>query len=995
CIRIREDYCEMYCGTCRNRTCSVSNNILTTDDYQIMEVFLVLKFTWTNPVFREWNIYKLSNETDIKLVRVSVSGIPSANDVRFRTSKFYLRSLGIKDITGYNVESPSLKVEERDITYANGPETLTLRYLSDNVVNSAVANNYIRQSEDNLKRIAIVSSIPTRQLTFEIGEATFERKIELTSLTFAGLKVEYLNAKTFHNMLNLEMLILDHVVLKDLSFLESNVLRQTLKDIIIKIEDEVDMQVFGPFSKLTTIEVDKYIPFKNLTAFICRTGDVLCVFHMGTNGIPCPSKCKCQYNRNNREFEINCSQRYLFLVPTLPVPIAGITSLLLQGNYITKLPNKTLAGYNNVKKLNVSQNELTSLSISQLPTDLDDLDISYNQISYLDPEVLDYVTNLTHFKQFGNKWIFYCNELHLLEFSWRMRKSVRILKDSFSHVLEMMDKTTAGSAAFLKIFFNLNPKKLYYEADEDAILTSMGSGEIYVNLKIMEDLHRLMWIFSAEYDEIIMYHLNASCPYRCECCVDPESGQFIINCMKMYLEFYPILPKSLRYNTTLNLDGNEISKLSEPPFLVMPGHASIQELHIQNNRLTEFPHHLLPENLTYLDVRNNSLNTLDDDVVGFMRFREGITEIKLSGNPWKSDCSTKSFLSLLREREPEEYAKTLNRSGVISSGGCPDACICCLDQSSKDLSIIIDCTSKGLLEIPPVTRLHVAHNRLTIIDKLPTDLVYLDIRKNGISVLNDSTREFFDKRMNSSHLELLLSGNPWTCDCENLDFLEFVKRQAKYIGDTSLVVCSDTGLPLIETEESDICPSAFIYYAALAASMLVVASSINVFICFRQPILIWFYEHEICLSLAARRDLDQDKRYDAFLAFCHKDEELIEEFVERLEQGKHKFRLCFYLRDWLVGSSIPDCISQSVKDSRRIIILMTDNFLKSTWGRLEFRLALHATSKDRCKRLIVVLYPDVKNFDDLDSELRTYMVLNTYLERNNPNFWNKLIYSMP
>jgi len=58
-------------------------------------------------------------------------------------------------------------------------------------------------------------------------------------------------------------------------------------------------------------------------------------------------------------------------------------------------------------------------------------------------------------------------------------------------------------------------------------------------------------------------------------------------------------------------------------------------------------------------------------------------------------------------------------------------------------------------------------------------------------------------------------------------------------------------------------------------------------------------------------------------------------------------------------------------------------------------MALHATSKDRCKRLIVVLYPDVENFDELDSELRAYMVLNTYLKRDNPNFWNKLIYSMP
>ncbi|SPP89603.1 blast:Protein toll [Drosophila guanche] len=105
---------------------------------------------------------------------------------------------------------------------------------------------------------------------------------------------------------------------------------------------------------------------------------------------------------------------------------------------------------------------------------------------------------------------------------------------------------------------------------------------------------------------------------------------------------------------------------------------------------------------------------------------------------------------------------------------------------------------------------------------------------------------------------------------------------------------------------------------------------INLMLYFKQSLLIWFYEHDVCLSLAVQRELDERKKFDAFLSFSHKDDDLIEEFVERLENGRQKFRLCFYLRDWLVGESIPECISQSVKDSRRIIILMTNHFLKFT-----------------------------------------------------------------
>ncbi|SPP82425.1 blast:Protein toll [Drosophila guanche] len=337
-------------------------------------------------------------------------------------------------------------------------------------------------------------------------------------------------------------------------------------------------------------------------------------------------------------------------------------------------------------------------------------------------------------------------------------------------------------------------------------------------------------------------------------------------------------------------------------------------------------------------------------------------------------------------------------------GTCPQACICCLDNSTLP-SLIIDCRFKGLKAIPPlptprlgqsylyfegnylealpphslpgyanVGHLYLANNRLTTIEELPENITTLDIRSNSISVLNRQMQDYFHHRIAAStRLKLFLHGNPWACTCENLDFLHFVKTQSPYIENVTDLNCEDMTKLLIATDGIDLCPSGLVHY----------------------PLLIWLYEHNVLMSLASQRELDSLKKFDAFLSFTHKDEALIEEFVDRLESGSHCFRLCFYLRDWLAGESIPLCISQSVNDSKRTIILMTNNFLKSTWGRLEFRIALHAIIQDRCKRLIVVLYPEVKSFDDLDSELKTYMVMNTYLRRDDPNFWNKLMYAMP
>ncbi|KAM8714921.1 hypothetical protein ACLKA7_002035 [Drosophila subpalustris] len=114
------------------------------------------------------------------------------------------------------------------------------------------------------------------------------------------------------------------------------------------------------------------------------------------------------------------------------------------------------------------------------------------------------------------------------------------------------------------------------------------------------------------------------------------------------------------------------------------------------------------------------------------------------------------------------------------------------------------------------------------------------------------------------------------------------------------------------------------------------------------------------------------------------DLQLVGEYVEKLERGPREYRLCFYQRDWLVGQSIPACILNSINDSKRVIILMTNNFINSSWGLFEFRSAIRASSMDKDKRLIVILYPGV-DLDKLDPELKLYMKFNTYLRRDDPH----------
>lgn len=68
--------------------------------------------------------------------------------------------------------------------------------------------------------------------------------------------------------------------------------------------------------------------------------------------------------------------------------------------------------------------------------------------------------------------------------------------------------------------------------------------------------------------------------------------------------------------------------------------------------------------------------------------------------------------------------------------------------------------------------------------------------------------------------------------------------------------------------------------------------------------------------------------------------------------------------------------------------------MASEWCRLEFRLAHQRALNDNVNRLVIVLVDELVP-GALDEDLRLYVHAANYLRWGEPNFWGKLLHSLP
>ncbi|XP_050546827.1 toll-like receptor 6 [Daktulosphaira vitifoliae] len=266
--------------------------------------------------------------------------------------------------------------------------------------------------------------------------------------------------------------------------------------------------------------------------------------------------------------------------------------------------------------------------------------------------------------------------------------------------------------------------------------------------------------------------------------------------------------------------------------------------------------------------------------------------------------------------------------------------------------------------------------------------------------------------VNVQLVELHLSENPWSCECEFVQsFRRFMIEPNDRVIDSMAVSCRPEGsrdVLIISKQNATECRSFFgsivenhivrdVLPTALTVVCLLLALVLVLYliVIYRDECRAWVYYKcgfRICHKTLPFED---DRMFDAYVAYSLKDDGFVVQMLAPgLEQGAPRYRVGLHYRDFNVSSFVADTIVEAIESSKRTVLIVSKNFIESEWCRFEFKSALHEGLKDKNRRLIVVTLGEIQP-RDVDPELRVYIKNAVCVNWGDRMFWEKLKYAMP
>ncbi|XP_069024940.1 toll-like receptor 13 [Embiotoca jacksoni] len=266
--------------------------------------------------------------------------------------------------------------------------------------------------------------------------------------------------------------------------------------------------------------------------------------------------------------------------------------------------------------------------------------------------------------------------------------------------------------------------------------------------------------------------------------------------------------------------------------------------------------------------------------------------------------------------------------------------------------------------IPNLQALDLSQNKLRSLDflarvDLPA-LSWLKVKENELTVINEMVL-----RSLTALTYLNLDNNPFTCDCSNAGFIQWVKSNNRtQVVNAHQYTCSfppsKQGSRLLDFDIQS-CWADVDFLCFVSSCCLVVLTLLTSFL---YHFLRWQLVYAVHLFLAFVHDRRRRKegaphRYDAFVSYNVHDEDWVYREMLPVLEGEQGWRLCLHHRDFQPGKPIIENITDAIYGSRKTICVISHRYLQSEWCSREIQMASFRLFDEQKDVLVLLFLEDI------------------------------------
>ncbi|XP_023212972.1 protein toll-like [Centruroides sculpturatus] len=700
------------------------------------------------------------------------------------------------------------------------------------------------------------------------------------------------------------------------------------------------------------------------------------------------------------------------------------------GNGLTSLPTDIFANLHSLKKLFLHRNSLTDLSPKLLGHNrlLEIFEVSENPLQQLPEELFQ-------------------NCSRLLSFSASSCKLSSIPEKLFSNCPLLMNVSLDDNfltAIHPETFVKTILLQLQLSGN---LLTSLPTGLFYPdNLLTHLNLSRNSFtqIPSSSFEKIFSMKVLDLRSNNIET-IEEKDFAFLVNLEKLDLSHNKLRKFGtfgiFRYLNYINLSFNNIEEF--PKLFWEPFNVAVIDL--SYNNITH---------LSSSDLPSSGFINLQHNQIAYVTINKNISpnvSLQLNFNVFSCQCSLRDFVKNIQSRrisivEADHLTchDTMKDRKLVNINllhicpyyeRCPQSCFCYLHE---DNTVLVNCTSANLrtfpVILPPKTSVvHMTNNSISDFQIPQTaewqNITYLNLDNNNLNPwtnwiipfgleklsLRYNKLEFIPESLlrhvtAATIFKLDIRNNSFTCNCSFRSFKYWFTDNIKKIAKSKDVLCSriinnnntkvlsvlqDVPVDAFCPQEDESKMKVAIIATTLSFICLVIISSTVLYYRHKKLILAFLYSRYPSIFRFTVSSIDEDKEYDAFISYSNHDRDCVFSLISELEDKYPFFKLCIHERDWLPGYPILCQIENSVKNSKKTILIMSEEFLKSFWFETELQMAYLQSLEDRIERIIIIIKGNLPPIDTLPLDIQTLLKTKTYLIWGERWFWEKLRYALP